>query len=48
VIRSTLAAAGLIVVVSLLAGAGLPAIFAIGIRALGTPARVTLRPPKTN
>ena len=28
-----------IVVVGLLAGAGLPALFAVGIRALGTPAR---------
>ena len=32
-----------IVVVSLLAGAGLPAIFAIGLRALGTPGRAHVK-----
>ena len=34
-----------IVVVCLLAGAGLPAIFALGIRALGRPARVHVVSP---
>jgi len=33
-----------IVVVGLLAGAGLPAIFAIGIRALGTPGKAHVTP----
>jgi hypothetical protein len=33
-----------IVVVGLLAGAGLPALFAVGIRALGRPGRGHLRP----